>query len=189
MDLIFTDPVYDRIDDYHWLAETATRVLRNDGAVLAFYGIGFTEETHRALREGGRPVTWTLPVYQPGQTQRIHPKCFNHWYGLLWCGGEPHSTFVDVQVSLMATLDGSHRWRKNSAPVAKYLAAFTDIDSLVADYFTGEGLIPAVCKMLGRHYLAFEIDPGVAERARERVRNTQPPLFVVQPEQLDFEVE
>jgi len=37
--------------------------------------------------------------------------------------------------------------------------------------------------MLGRRYLAFEIDPDSAELARERVRNTQPPLFVPQPEQ------
>jgi len=29
----------------------------------------------------------------------------------------------------------------------------------------------------------FEIDPDVAESARERVRNTQPPLFVMQPDQ------
>ena len=34
IDLIFTDPVYDRIDDYRWLAETAARVLRNNGSLL-----------------------------------------------------------------------------------------------------------------------------------------------------------
>ena len=30
------------------------------------------------------------------------------------------------------------------------------------------------------------IDPDTAELARERVRNTQPPLFVVEPEQLEL---
>ena len=38
--------------------------------------------------------------------------------------------------------------------------------------------------MLGRNYLAFEIDPDTAELARERVRITQPPLFVPEPEQI-----
>jgi hypothetical protein len=38
--------------------------------------------------------------------------------------------------------------------------------------------------MLGRHYLAFEIDPETAERARARIEQTQPPLFTVQSEQL-----
>jgi len=42
---------------------------------------------------------------------------------------------------------------------------------------------------LGMHYLAFEIEPDVAERARERVRNTQPPLFVMEPEQTEMGLE
>ena len=35
VDLIFTDPVYQNIDDYRWLAETAARVLKPDSACLA----------------------------------------------------------------------------------------------------------------------------------------------------------
>jgi len=34
IDLIFTDPVYQNIDDYRWLAETAARVLKLDRACL-----------------------------------------------------------------------------------------------------------------------------------------------------------
>jgi len=81
-----------------------------------------------------------------------------------------------------------HEWGKNFGAVAYYVNAFTDNNGLVVDPFSGGGTVPAVCKMLGRHYLAFEIDPGVAERARERVRNTQPPLFVMQPEQAEMEL-
>jgi hypothetical protein len=40
--------------------------------------------------------------------------------------------------------------------------------------------------MLGRNYLAFEIDEATADAARERVLLTQPPLFVPQPEQLEL---
>jgi len=40
--------------------------------------------------------------------------------------------------------------------------------------------------MLGRNYIAFEIDPATADLARERVRNTQPPLFVPEPEQMEM---
>jgi len=42
--------------------------------------------------------------------------------------------------------------------------------------------------MLNRQYLAFEINPDTAERARERVRNTQPPLFVMQAKQAKLEL-
>ena len=41
VDLIFTDPVYDRIDDYRWLAETAARVLRADCVLLIIGGVFF----------------------------------------------------------------------------------------------------------------------------------------------------
>jgi len=186
IDLIFTDPVYDRIEDYEWLAETAARVLKPDKALLTFYGIGWTEETYAALRKGGRPVSWMLPVLQIGQTQRIHPKVFNHWYGLLWAGGEPRRTFADVTNSAAARLSGNHRWRKSESPLTKRLLDFTDAHDVVLDLFTGGGSIVAVCKYTIRNYIAFEIDPETADLARERVLNTQPPLFVPEPEQLDM---
>jgi hypothetical protein len=37
--------------------------------------------------------------------------------------------------------------------------------------------------MLDRRYLAFEIDPETADIARQRVRETQPPLFTPEPQQ------
>lgn len=61
-------------------------------------------------------------------------------------------------------------------------------NSITFDPFVGGGTVPAVCKMLGRNYLAFEIDPDTAERARQRVAQTQPPLFVLQPEQVEMEL-
>src|SRR5690242_14573517 len=60
VDLIFTDTVYDRIDDYRWLAETAARVLKPDSACLAFCGIGWLPETLDALRAGGLHYRWIL---------------------------------------------------------------------------------------------------------------------------------
>jgi len=60
--------------------------------------------------------------------------------------------------------------------------------AIVLDQFAGSGTTCVASKMLGRDYIAFEIDPDTAELARERVRNTQPPLFVMEPEpaQLDL---
>jgi len=42
--------------------------------------------------------------------------------------------------------------------------------------------------MLGRHYLAFEIDPATAQDARNRVRQTQPPLPGLVVEQAAMEL-
>jgi len=62
-------------------------------------------------------------------------------------------------------------------------------DGLIVDLFLGSGTTTAAAKQLGYHSFGFEIDPEVAERARERVRDTQPPLFVVEPEQTELELE
>ena len=72
-------------------------------------------------------------------------------------------------------------------PVALYynVIARTPGD-VVFDPFVGSGTSAMASKMLGRHWLAFEIEPDVAEMARERVRNTQPPLFVPEPEQMEM---
>ena len=48
-------------------------------------------------------------------------------------------------------------------------------------------MIPLVCKLVGPMYLAFEIEPARSQIARDRVRNTQPPLFVLEPQQLELQ--
>ena len=76
-----------------------------------------------------------------------------------------------------------HRWGQSVA----WAWWINQIDAhVVWDPFIGGGTVPATCKMLGRKWLAFEIDPAVAEQARERVRMTQPPLFVPEPQQMEL---
>ena len=36
IDMIFADPIYENLDDYAWLAETAARVLKPDSACLVW---------------------------------------------------------------------------------------------------------------------------------------------------------
>ena len=54
----------------------------------------------------------------------------------------------------------------------------------VVDFHAGSAPVAVSATILGRKYLAFEIDPDTAEMARQRVRETQPPLFVPEPEQM-----
>lgn len=55
---------------------------------------------------------------------------------------------------------------------------------VVYDPFTGSGTTPIAAKMLGRQFIGFEIDPDTAQLARDRLRNTQPPLPLEIPEQV-----
>ena len=81
-----------------------------------------------------------------------------------------------------------HFWTKHKGLITHHIESFAEPDGVTFDPFTGGGTVPAVCKMLGRKWLAFEIDPDTADLARERVRNTQPPLPLVMPEQQEMEL-
>ena len=60
IDLIFTDPVYDRIEDYEWLAETAARVLKPDRACLVWTA---TSHLPDVLAATIPPLEWAWMLY------------------------------------------------------------------------------------------------------------------------------
>jgi len=192
VDLIFTDPIYDRIEDYRWLAETAARVLRADGSLLVFCGIGYIPETHDALRVPGLSYRWRL-VVRPVNAKQFSGRLLITSQEVLWYernGGKLYAPVFDVQ---MSTKKGNYarnggNWGKGIDALARYVMAFTNSTSVILDPFSGSGSISAEAKTQGRNYLAFEIEPDVADMARDRVRNTQPPLFVSGPESTQLEL-
>lgn len=198
VDLIFTDPVYERIEDYRWLAETAKRVLKPGGALLVCYGIGYLPETLAAL-SSALQYRWNFVVYKPNApSTRGAYRVFSKWWGVAWYdveGSKPEKHVPDVitsngggSVRWMDTFKANdHVWVKNPEPIAYWVEHFTPQGATVLDPFAGGGTVAAVCKQLGRRCLSFEIDQGRAINARVRVCNTQPPLFVLDaPKQLSL---
>lgn len=192
VDLIFTDPVYDDMEAYRWLAETATRVLKPDSAVLVFYGIAYLPGVVNALLAGGLTFRWQGLWYQSNNMQRADMG-FCNYSPFLWM--EKGRSKVVKQTGDVANVpipngrdSHNHHWNKRPEIIARYLEAFTRHAAIVYDPFTGGGTVPAVCKMLGRHFIASEIDPDTASRARQRLADTQMPLLVVEPEQLELAV-
>lgn len=190
VDLIFTDPVYDRIDDYRWLAETAARVLKPDSACLVWCGIGYKDLAIDALNRGGLSYKWDMSLFTTGMGRFVSKnlKCFKSdcLYFEKGCSS-PLSFVWDVQTGITKPGYG-HKWTKDEAAIINWTQSFTDSSAIVLDPFTGGGTVPAVCKMLGRRWLAFEIDSPTADDARKRVRETQPPLKMPMPEQMKFAV-
>lgn len=192
VDLVFTDPVYQNIDDYRWLAETAMRVLKPRCACLVWYGIGYLDTTISTLKSGGLSYRWNNVVRIVARQKAAH--CDMGWsfyMGLLWMEkgrmkGRKSRDLITVPFRENSSHHTyAHTWGKSRRACVEWLGAFTKEGETVLDCFTGKAAtIPVVCKTLGRNYLAFEIDPDTAEQARERVRNTQPPLFVPEPEQI-----
>ena len=94
----------------------------------------------------------------------------------------PQKHVRDLYVDTYKSQNTGHKWTKHQGLIGHHIGVFSG-SGIVLDPFTGGGTVPAVCKMLGRKYLAFEIDSTTCDLARERVRMTQPPLFVPEPVQ------
>lgn len=196
VDLIFTDPPYPRefLPLYGWLAETAARVLRPGGSLMALCGHAYLPDIISMM---SRHLTyhWTLCQYQPTATNTatFWPRMvFIRWKPMLWfVKGKYQNRFIIQDGVSPAKRDKNHHeWGQpeDSATYWLYEMAGRLPDAIIYDPFTGGGTVPAVCKILGRHYIASEIDPTTADLARQRVRDTQTPLLVVEPEQLPLAV-
>lgn len=78
VDLIFTDPVYDKIDDYRWLAETASRVLKPDRACLVWCAHPVSAQVEYIFKE------YLKPIYQLSYTVPAKPYRLNNYHIFLW---------------------------------------------------------------------------------------------------------
>lgn len=192
VDLIFTDPVYDRIDDYRWLAETAARVLKPDSACLTWCSIGNLPHVISAM-ESFLSYVWVLDWLRHSRRMYYGKTGLTIKVPCVWMekgSSKTHGRMADLfSTGNTKNSDGGHKWSKPLPLIAKWTSSFCINSAAIFDPFTGGGTVPAVCKMLDRCWLAFEIDPDTADLARKRVRETQPPLFVPQPEQMELELD
>lgn len=189
IDLILCDPDFSKLDDYVWIARVGQRILKEGGLLLVEVGAEYLPQIISGIDEY-LDYVWLLIERNSGGTARMWQKriIVLHQPYLLFSKGPRAGDWIHDL--LMGKPDKSrHVWGDGTFFSAHYIECLTTPDDLICDPFTGGGTVPAACKMLSRNYIAFEIDPDTAELARERIRNTQPPLFVVQPEQLDLSEE
>lgn len=178
IDLIFTDPVYENLDDYRWLAETAARVLRHGGSCLAWcscvkqYGVqpvmseylkfclplNYTKIAKAYRAFGYKTFLWSTPC--------------------LWFQKGPHDhawlidTVVDHCNAIVSTATpptDTYKWHKNPEAYITWLKAFSKPGDIVYDPFTGSGSCPIECKRLGRNFIASELKSDIADMARRRL--------------------
>ena len=194
VDLIFTDPVYDELDDYRWLAMSAKRILKEDRACLVWCSKVKLPEIHYLMvREGLTYQSTLFYTVQAKQATPIFPYGLIPWTtpclifakGRYQCQPFMPDTFCAGRAS-----QNSFKWQKNTEVMLYWLRSFTTEESVVFDPFTGSGSVPAACKIMGRCWLAFEIETDRATQARRRVRETNPPLpfRIPQPEQMILEL-
>lgn len=174
VDLIFTDPPYDRkaIELYDGLGEFAARVLRPGGSLVAYVGQIQLPDAVADLSKHLR-YWWTCSCYHSGPTllRMNEYGIVNGWKPMLWFVKETRGdkqTFIN-DVATGSREKSHHDWQQSEAEARYFIELLTDPDGFVVDPFCGGGTTPAACIALGRKWSAFEIDAGQHALASSRI--------------------
>lgn len=182
VDMVFTDPEYDNIDDYAWLAKIAARVLKPGGACLAWCSCVKQYQVQPAMAEH---LQFVIPL-----SYTKIAKAFKVWgyKTFLWTtpclwfqkGKHNHEWLIDTVIDHCNAIvtsstppTNTYKWHKNPEAYIAWLKAFTKPGDVVYDPFTGSGSLPIECKRLGRNFIASELKPDIAEMARNRLAQVQ----------------
>lgn len=173
VDLVFTDPPYDRDSAplYGDAARIAARILKPGGSFIAYTGQVNLPEVLATCSEHLR-YWWTIAGVHSGGNQIMNK------YGIR-CGWKPLVWFVkgtrgDVQSVLFDVVTGdrekqSHEWQQAESEARYYIENLTFPGGVVVDFFGGGGTTMVAAKALDRRCIMFEINPASAERIAKRV--------------------
>lgn len=186
--LCLCDPVYDRLGDYEWLAEECERVLVPGGSLIVQCGNSRRFDCEVAMRRSSLEfVDLIAEVYPYAINRLFKAKVFVGWKPYLWFSrGSRKSGWINNRLSIKGgkpTADDAkeiHPWGDSDQMATALIKLLIEQGEVVWDPFTGSGTVPAAAAKLGVPFVAFEIDPGTAERARERIAGT-PRSQAVQP--------
>lgn len=178
IDLVYTDPVYDRIEDYDWLSREANRILKPGGVCLVYAGIGYLHEVIPALNNL-LDYHWQYINYKPTHNARGAYMTFSNYRSLLCYfptsgKAKPQRHIRDLITDNFHSENSCFKWVKNMFSLAYYLTAWSEPGALVLDPFAGSGSIPVTCKRHNRHYIGFELEAERANLAIDRLAKVQP---------------
>lgn len=134
-----------------------------------------------------RPLIWDKMISYNGYTWR-HQHELIAWGEGYEAERVPTGDGDILQCRGVLQADREHPAEKPVELIMRLLDKHGAAGKVVLDPYAGSAPTAVAAKRLGAQYVMFEIDPSTSERARERIRNTQPPLFVPEPEQLELAI-
>ncbi len=190
VDLVLCDPPYlkETMHLYGWLGETAARVLKPGGYCAAYCG---TEHLPVGMRYLGEHLQWfwLLALRHYGNYPLMAYKRVMVAYKpvLIYSKGKPGCVPF-----LMDLFEGDrqdkryHKWGQGVGLPSLLLSKWTGPGDIIFDPFCGGGNVPAAVRGWDRNFIAFEINPDVADHARARLSAVQPrlPQMVAEQEEM-----
>lgn len=176
VDVIITDPPYPQefLPLYEDLAAFAARVLKPGGSCVVMVGQSYLPEI-MALMCRHLKYHWTCGYMTPGgqAVQLWDRKVNTFWKPLLWfTKGEYAGDWIgDVCKSQANDNDKQHHhWGQSESGMFDIVERFSERNSVVLDPFLGGGTTGVVCVAARRTFIGIELDPAVASKARDRMK-------------------
>ena len=210
VDLVLTDPPFgigfnygsgyeDSPDDYldlvRWIIIESNRVIRPGGLCFVFVAQPQLRHVWPLFPDNSRVFAACKNFVQMRPTLPVQyafdPVIF--WYGDEVNGKGMNGRDWHVGNTANTNNRGLHEAGFHACPrpldtIWYMVEHFCPCTGAVVDFFMGSGTTAVAAKLCGVRWWGSEIVADTAELARKRVRETQPPLFVPQPEQMELEM-
>lgn len=195
IDLIFTDPIYSERSLYDWLAQEAQRVLRPNGVVLCWSNGHWHRKNADWLEAGGLTYRWDFAVINGDTSAPMDGKIISKTNRLLWFDAGRQSKMRGYLADGYLSVGGrwpipraDFGWGKSAAFTIQAVDAFSVQDDVLLDPFAGGGTHLCIARLTLRNFIAYEVDPERAQRARARVEQTQAmhPVLLGQQEVMEL---
>lgn len=175
VDVIITDPPYPReyLGLFGDLAETAARVLKPGGSLLAMVGQSYLPDV-MALILPHLAYHWMVAYLTPGgQSVQLWQRQVNtFWKPVLWfVKGEYAGGWVG-DVAKSETNDNDkryHQWGQSESGMRDLVGRFTRPGDLVLDPMMGAGTTGVAAVSMGRRFVGVDIEPDKVALATGRL--------------------
>jgi hypothetical protein len=175
LSLIFTDPPYDRkaIELFDGLGEFASQKLCEGGSLLAYVGHIQIPDAIAALSKNLRYWWVCCCLHSGGESLMKEYGIRVGWKAMLWF---VKGTRDDKQNIVRDVVSGGrekshHDWQQSQSEAEYWIENLCHPDGMVCDPFLGGGTTAAAAKKLNRKWIGFEVDPGQAAIAMQRIES------------------
>lgn len=177
VDLIFTDPPYDRetVPLYEDMARIAARILRPGGSLVTYLGQYAMPQVCDLI---GRHLDFYWPLCclhdGPGSVMALRGVRVK-WKPMLWFvnGGSRFDTSMMVEDLVASTKEKSdHPWQQAVVEADYYIRKLTPEGGLVVDPFCGGGTTAIAAIQSGRKVVTCDVDPEWAKVASARIQES-----------------